>query len=357
MPAIESETFKERILIVDDDETVRGYLETLFSRRGYEIRTAKSGKEAINILSEEYFPVVIADLNMPDLRGIQVLDYIQQQEMMTAVLIITAYGSLDSVIEALRHGAYDYLTKPFASQILIHRVARAMEKIRMEKAARALSSQIVYAAEEERLRISRDLHDEIGQSLAIMKLTLMAIKNKILNNPAEDILPEIEGLAEHVETTMNEVSRISKDLSPSYVAEVGFSQALRLYIETFTKKTGIQVDSCLREIPQFHNPQQEIHLYRIAQEALTNIAKHSGATSVGIRLRNTEGDLYFSISDNGRGFDLSKEGRVGGMGLIGIRERVTILGGKVWIESESGSGTTIRMEIPYELPQAASVAK
>ena len=357
MHAIESETFKERILIVDDDETVRGYLETLFSRRDYEIRTAGSGKEAIHILSEEYFPVVIADLNMPDLRGIQVLDYIQQQEMMTAVLIITAYGSLDSVIEALRHGAYDYLTKPFASQILIHRVARAMEKIRMEKAARALSSQIVYAAEEERLRISRDLHDEIGQSLAIMKLTLMAIKNKILNNPAEDILPEIEGLAEHVETTMNEVSRISKDLSPSYVAEVGFSQALRLYIETFTKKTGIQVDSCLREIPQFHNPQQEIHLYRIAQEALTNIAKHSGATSVGIRLRNTEGDLYFSISDNGRGFDLSKEGRVGGMGLIGIRERVTILGGKVWIESESGSGTTIRMEIPYELPQAAGVAK
>ena len=357
MPAIESETFKERILIVDDDETVRGYLETLFSRRDYEIRTAGSGKEAIHILSEEYFPVVIADLNMPDLRGIQVLDYIQQQEMMTAVLIITAYGSLDSVIEALRHGAYDYLTKPFASQILIHRVARAMEKIRMEKAARALSSQIVYATEEERLRISRDLHDEIGQSLAIMKLTLMAIKNKILNNPAEDILPEIEGLAEHVETTMNEVSRISKDLSPSYVAEVGFSQALRLYIETFTKKTGIHVDSCLREIPQFHNSQQEIHLYRIAQEALTNIAKHSGATSVGIRLRNTEGDLYFSISDNGRGFDLSKEGRVGGMGLIGIRERVTILGGKVWIESESGSGTTIRMEIPYELPQAAGVAK
>ena len=227
----------------------------------------------------------------------------------------------------------------------------------MEKAARALSSQIVYATEEERLRISRDLHDEIGQSLAIMKLTLMAIKNKILNNPAEDILPEIEGLAEHVETTMNEVSRISKDLSPSYVAEVGFSQALRLYIETFTKKTGIHVDSCLREIPQFHNSQQEIHLYRIAQEALTNIAKHSGATSVEIRLRNTEGDLYFSISDNGRGFDLLKEGRVGGLGLIVIRERVTILGGKVWIESESGSGTTIRMEIPYELPQAAGIAK
>lgn len=348
MPATERDTFKERLLIVDDDEAVRGYLEALFSGRGYEIRTATSGKEALHILSDEYYPVVIADLNMPDIRGIQVLDYIQQKDIMTAVLIITAYGSLDSEIEALRHGAYDYLTKPFASQILIHRVSRAMEKIRMEKAARELSSQIVYATEEERLRISRDLHDEIGQSLAIMKLTMMAIKNKILNNPAEDILAEIEGLSGHVEATMSELSRISKDLSPSYVLEVGFSQALRLYIETFTKKTGIHVDSYLKEIPQFQNPQHEIHLYRIAQEALTNIAKHSGATSVEIRLRNAGSDLCFSISDNGKGFNLSKEERVAGMGLIGIRERVAILGGNVWIESDSGSGTTVRMEIPYE---------
>ncbi len=357
MPVNESETFRERILIIDDDEAVRGYLEALFLRRGYETRTANSGKEAINILADEYFPVVVADLNMPDLRGIQVLDYLQQKEVMTAVLIITAYGSLDSVIEALRHGAYDYLTKPFTSQILLHRVSRAMEKIRMDKAARELSSQIVYAAEEERLRISRDLHDEIGQSLAITKLTLMAIKNKIINNSSEGIISDIVGLAGQIEETMNEVSRISKDLSPSYVTEVGFSKAIRLYIETFTKKTGIQVDSYFRDIPQFQNSQQQIHLYRISQEALTNIAKHSDATSVEIRLRNTGSNLFFSISDNGKGFDPTKEGRVGGMGLIGMRERVAILGGKVWIESESGIGTTIRMEIPYELHQTTSITK
>jgi len=182
-------------------------------------------------------------------------------------------------------------------------------------------------------------------------------KNKIINNSTEDILSEIGGLAEHVEATMNELSRISKDLSPSYVVEVGFSQAIRLYVETFSKKTGIQVDSYLRDLPPFQNSQQEIHLYRIAQEVLTNIAKHAEATKVEIRLRNTGSNLYFSINDNGKGFDLLKEGRVGGMGLIGIRERVNILGGKVWIESDHGSGTTIRMEIPYELPQSTGYAK
>ncbi|MCC6545257.1 MAG: response regulator [Nitrospirae bacterium] len=348
MPSTESETFKERILIVDGDEIARGYLETLFSYHGYEIRTVKSGKEALHILSEEYYPVVVADLNMHDISGIQVLDYIQQKEIMTAVLIITAYGSLETVTEALRHGAYDYLTKPFTSQILIHRVSRAMEKIRMEMTAREVTSRIVYATEEERLRISRDLHDEVGQSLAIMKLTLMTIKNKILNNSSEDIISEIQGLARQVEETMNEVSRISKNLSPSYVVEVGLSQALRLYIETFTKKTGIHVDSYLSEIHRFQNSQNEIHLYRIAQEALTNIAKHSGATSVMIRLRNAGGILYFSISDNGKGFNLTKNERAAGMGFIGIRERVAILGGNVWIESDPGYGTTVRTEIPYE---------
>lgn len=353
---MESETFIEKLLVVEDDQTVREYLDALFSSKGYVVRTASKGEEAIDLLSKENFPVIIADLMLPDLRGIDILDYVHQKDLRSAVLIITAYRSMESVIEALRHGAYDYITKPFTSQILLHRVAGAMEKVRMERAARDLSSRIVYATEVERLRISRDLHDEIGQSLAIMKLTLMAIRNKLLNNSTEDIISEIEGLSSHIEETMNEVSRISKDLSPSYVIELGFSQALRLYIETFSKKSGIQVNSYLPETLTFQNPQQEIHLYRIAQEALTNIAKHSSAAVVDIRLRPLGNILHFSITDNGKGFDVSKGEKVSGIGLIGIRERAAILGGKVWIESKRGHGTTIRVEIPYGLSKSSNVA-
>lgn len=338
--------FMEKILVVEDDQIVQDYLRHLFSMKGYAVKTASTGGEALHILSEEYFPVIITDLMLPDLHGIETLRYVEEQGLHSAVLIITAYTSVDSVIDALRRGAYDYITKPFTSQILLHRVKRAMEKVHMEEITRTLSSRIIYATEEERARISRDIHDGIGQALATVKLTLKAIKNKLAGT--EEIGKEIDGLADYVEETMEEVSRISKDLNPSYVTEVGFSHALRLYLDTFSKKTGIQVHSSLPDVLSFQNTRQEIHLYRIAQEALTNIVKHSAATRVDICLNITERCLQFSISDNGKGFNDLKEERQGGLGLIGMRERTNILGGKVYIESTPGQGTTIKMEVPYD---------
>lgn len=338
------ESFEEKILIVEDDETVRDYIQNLFSIKGYAVKAASKGSEALHLLANEYFPVVLTDLILPDRRGIEILDFVQQKSIRSAVLIVTAYKSIDSVIEALRYGAYDYITKPFTSQILLHRVARAMEKVRMEETARNLSSRIVYATEEERQRISRDIHDGIGQSLAIIKLTLKAIRNKLTG--VKEVLSEIDGLAAFVEDTMEEVSRITKDLNPSYVTEVGFLHALRLYLETFSKNTGVQVHYNFPESLAFNNPQIDINLYRIAQEALTNIAKHSAATKVEIHLELAGNLIRFSIVDNGKGFDVMEGGRVG-LGLIGMRERMLSLGGKIWIESLPGQGTTVNMEVPY----------
>ncbi|MBI5755817.1 MAG: response regulator [Nitrospirae bacterium] len=342
---MDKKPFIEKILVIENDQTVRDFLRDLFSMKGYIVKTASKGREAIDILSVEYFPVILADLILPDLRGTAILDHVEQQGLSTAVLIVTAYRSIDLVIEALRHGAYDYITKPFAPQILLHRVAMAMEKIRMEEIARDLSSRIVYATEEERRRISRDIHDGIGQSLAIIKLTLKAIRNKLIDSA--EIIADIDGLATHVEETMEEVSRITKNLNPSCVTEVGFLHALRLYLETFSKKTGIQIHADVSERLSFQDVEQEIHLYRIAQEALTNIAKHSGATKVNIRLDLEEDHILFSIADNGKGFDEPQEKGKCGLGLIGMRERAAILGGKVYIESLPGQGTTVRTEVPY----------
>ncbi|MBI5038743.1 MAG: response regulator [Nitrospirae bacterium] len=340
------ESFIEKVLVVEDDRTVRDYLYDLLRIKGYKVKTVSSGGEALHLLSEEYFPVIITDLLLPDILGIEILSYLQKQDLHTAVLIITAHKSVDSVIDALRRGAYDYITKPFTSQVLLNRVARAMEKIRLEEMARGLSSKIIYTTEEERQRISREIHDAIGQALTIIKLTLKAIKNKYEH--VRDLPGEIEGLAAYVEETMEEVSRISKDLSPSYVSEVGFPKALHLYIETFSKKTGIHVRSFFPEGLFFQSPQQETYLYRITQEALNNIAKHSGATEVEIHLTFMNNQILFSIADNGKGFNGAPEGQKGGLGLLGIRERIAALGGNICVESVPNQGTTIRMEVPYD---------
>ncbi len=339
--------FTEHILVVEDDPAVRDYLQELFSSNGYLVRTASTGKEALSILANEYFPLLITDLMLPDLLGTEILKYVQQQEINSAVLIMTGFGSVESVIEALRQGAYDYITKPFSPQILLHRVARALEKIHMKEITRDISSKIVYAAEEERRRISRDVHDVLGQALAVIKLTLKAIRNKVPASEKE-ILSDIDGLSSHVEDTMNEISRITKNLNPSYVAELGFSKAIRLYIETFSKKTGIQVHSSLPDSFSFQDPQQNIHLYRIAQEGLTNVAKHSGATKVELNLKVADGLAHFSVEDNGKGFDKPQEDKLLGLGLIGMKERAAILGGRLSIESIPGHKTIIRVEVPYE---------
>jgi len=341
---MDSRPFEEKILVVEDDDIVRDYIQNLLSPKGYTVRAVSKGYEALDLISREYFPVILTDLILPDRRGIEILDFVHKKGIPSAVLIVTAYKSTDAVIEALRYGAYDYITKPFTSQILLHRIARAMEKVRMEETTKDLSSRIVYATEEERRRISRDIHDGIGQSLAIIKLTLTAIRKKIGGN--REIVSEIDGLATFVEDTMEEVSRITKDLNPSYVTEVGFLQAIKLYTETFSKNTGIQVHCSLPERLHFDNPKMDIHFYRIAQEAMTNIAKHSGATKAEIRLEQTGDIIRFSITDNGKGFNASEAGRTG-LGLIGMRERAFSLGGKVWIESMPHKGTTITMEVPY----------
>lgn len=345
--SVETNQIKENILVVEDDRTVREYLEELFSSNGYMVRTASTGKEALLILSNEYFPLIITDLRLPDLPGMEILSYVQKKDINTAVLIITGYASMDSVIEALRQGAYDYLTKPFSAQILLHRVARAFERIHITEIRRDISSRIVYATEEERRRISRDVHDVLGQALAVIKLTLKAIRRKVAESE-EEILSDIDGLSSHVEETMKEISRITKNLSPSYVSELGFAKALRLYIETFSKKTGIQVNLVLPEEFSLKDPQHDIHLYRIAQEALTNVAKHACATRVDISLIPADGLMYFSIEDNGKGFDKPQKEDMLGLGLIGMKERAAILGGKLIIESAPGQKTVIKVEVPYE---------
>lgn len=347
MPEKPDKQFKEQILVVEDDSTVKEYLQELFSCNGYSVSTASTGHEALQILDNEYFPLIIADLRLPDLLGTEILKYVQQQEINSAVLIMTGYSSIESVIEALRQGAYDYITKPFSPQILLHRVAGALEKIHMEETARDISSKIVYATEEERRRISSDVHDVLGQALAVIKLTLRAIRNKVPPSEGE-ILSDIDGLSSHVEDTMKEISRITKKLSPSYVAELGFSKAIRLYIETFSKKTGIQVHSTLPEGFSLQDPQHDIHLYRIAQEALTNVARHSCATRVDVNLTAADGLLHFSVEDNGKGFDKSQGEGLLGLGLIGIKDRAAILGAKLIIESAPGHKTTIKVEVPYE---------
>jgi signal transduction histidine kinase len=212
-----------------------------------------------------------------------------------------------------------------------------------------LSVRLLRAQEEERARLSRELHDEIGQALTAMSINLAEIGKRL---PAE-LAPSIEErLAETnalVKQTSQRISALALDLRPTLLDDLGLIPATRWYVSRYSERAGIDVQMEVVDLEERLDPEVETTLYRVVQEALTNVARHADATEVRLRLEGKSGSATALIEDNGRGFEAPEliEGVLGrGAGLVGMQERVALLGGSVTIESGRGEGTRLSVEVP-----------
>lgn len=213
---------------------------------------------------------------------------------------------------------------------------------------RALTQKIVSLQEDERARVSRELHDGISQLLVSAKFQFELVQNRLADDPgcAEDVKKGLAGLTEAIE----EVRRISHDLRPASLSDLGLQAALRQLGERFRERTGIRLLAETGSLPAEPAEDVSVALYRIAQEALTNIERHSGATEAGLTLALEGGQLLLRVTDNGCGFDADGDREVGeGIGLRNMRERLEHLGGVLSMDSAFGA-TTIEARIP--LPAA-----
>jgi two-component system sensor histidine kinase UhpB len=223
-----------------------------------------------------------------------------------------------------------------------------MEKMRLE---RKYLSQIIDAQENERRRISRELHDEIGQALYAIKFNLeMVDKDLPHTTPAiRGRLGEAKSLSSQ---TLMAMRQLALDLRPTMLDDLGLIPTLRWYIQNFSNRLGISSSFETIGLEEKLSPQIETAFYRIVQEALNNIAKHAQADRVEISLVKRDSKIFASIQDNGKGFDLGKvlhpESPERSFGIVGIQERVSLLGGQMEIQSRPGFGTLIAIEIPYE---------
>ena len=214
---------------------------------------------------------------------------------------------------------------------------------------RNLSEKLMVTLEEERKRISRELHDEIGQALSAINISVEIMeKNKDLKEGAPKKLTEIKNL---IEKTLDDIHRISYDLRPYMLDEFGLISALRWFADTYQERTGIEV-SVQIEGQESNLPQSiDTLIYRVAQEGLTNVSKHANARKVEILLDYHEDSLELVLRDDGKGFD-QKEAmqatfhELRGLGLFGIRERLALFDGTLSIESKHGKGTTLCARIP-----------
>jgi signal transduction histidine kinase len=218
-----------------------------------------------------------------------------------------------------------------------------------EKILGELLQQVVGAQEAERQRIARELHDATGQSLTAIALGLRGLETMMANESPVDI-KQIRELKLFGTNALGELRQLIADLRPPQLDDLGLVAALQWYIQSFEKRCSIQTDFVV-EGEQVRLPSEyETVLFRITQEALTNIAKHAHASHTMVKLEMYPREIQVTIKDDGVGFDpekiLNEEGKRAGWGLLGIQERTLLLGGQYEIDAAPGCGVQIRINIP-----------
>jgi signal transduction histidine kinase len=228
-----------------------------------------------------------------------------------------------------------------------HYIRLFKEARAMEENLRLLSNKVLTVQEEERKHISRELHDEIGQALTAVNVSIAMLR---AHGPDDEAFCGKVDRAQHLlEQSMNLVHQFARELRPSMLDHLGPVAALQNYVKGFVERTGIKIDIEGSMSLEQLNPQQGTVLYRVAQESLTNVYKHAQATRVKIRLRQLAQAVRMEIVDNGRAFSVSNPGNGSDrqpLGLLGMQERVRLVNGQFAIESVPRRGTTVRVEIP-----------
>jgi two-component system, NarL family, sensor histidine kinase UhpB len=289
---------------------------------------------------------------------------------LNALVLRAALGPLDrlrTVVERVQQGDVSVRAQPSPlDDAQLRRLAETLntmldEVARYEEQVRALSGRLIYAQEDERQRIARELHDDTGQVL-----TLLLIRLKLLETQpgAEAIGPQLTELRGIVASAIDQVRRLALNLRPPTIDQLGLFPSLRSLVTTFTESTGIETSLRLPRARVTLAPERTLAVYRVVQEALTNAAKHASAHHVTITVAADEGELRVLVADDGHGFVteplMNRAGRQrdggAGVGLFGMEERARLAGGTLQVRSAPGKGASVALHVPLARGEWASAA-
>ncbi len=314
---------------------------------------ASTFKEALDILSAKTIPfdIILLDLSLPDKTGITLIQDIVGMSLNAPVILLTGYVDLTFGVRSLSLGVSDYILKDELTALALYKsIIYSTERKRIisdleisEKRARSFAKQLNNVLEEERSRIAREIHDEFGQQLSSLKMTLSSLKK----NPGVhgDVGPILDNLVADVNTSIQTVRQIANELRPVLLDKLGLFAAIEWLVGEFEKKTGVTSRINVDVEQPVINKTLEINIFRICQEALTNITRHAEATMVNIRIENKNKLLCINITDNGKGIAPSTLHNRLSMGLLNMKERANLIGAELSIDSSSGKGTSIELKI------------
>lgn len=226
-----------------------------------------------------------------------------------------------------------------------------------EEQLRRLQIHVQQVREEEQLRLAREIHDDLGQALTALRIDLSRLRKKTVAAGPKAMQEKLDTMAGIVDDAMNTVHHISSALRPRILDDLGLAEAIAWQAEEFQRRTGISCDVTADDAEPDLPSEQATGLFRIFQEALTNVARHSGATRVTVSLELASGTLVLLVADDGRGIRPEEIANPLSYGLLGIRERVHAMAGEVEISGEAGAGTRVKVSIPLLLEATGKKAE
>ncbi|MEN3365510.1 MAG: hypothetical protein V7606_2784 [Burkholderiales bacterium] len=390
-----------KVLLVNDDSASLLALTSLLTyasnENDYEVVVAKSGQEALRQVLNHDFAVILLDVSMPGMDGFEAAEAIHSHPRSASVPIIfvTAhYADEINKLKGYQKGAVDYLFTPIIPKILQSKVMvfvelakknlqlqhqteqlaklntelqeqrkQDLEHINERKLAeealrqsreelRQLASYQERIKEDERKRIAREIHDELGQNLLALRIDVSLLHTRtgtthpILNRKVHAVL-------DHIDSTMKAMRLIINNLRPT-VLDLGLNAAMEWQVKEFQRRTGIICELLMPEEELILDDERATALFRILQESLNNILRHAQASCAQIELYSDNGILSMKVADNGVGMFPGCRRKANSFGLVGIKERVSSLGGELIIENGPDKGTTVRVSIPMEGTSAES---
>jgi len=351
------------VLIVDDDLTARETLVAMLEGEHYDLQLAKDGTQALQMLEQIQPDLILLDVMMPGMDGYEVCRRVRSTPQFAEVpiILLTALDDRASLVRGIESGADDFLSKPADRRELtarvrtITRLNRYRTLMEQRENIRRMAERTVTAQEEERQRISRELHDDLGQALTTHLLALRNLQED-LSLPVESMFERLQALHDQSYEILVKIRRLARDLRPPVLDALGLKVAMQTYCTEFTRRTHLPVifeaETSLPPFPDIYN----ITFYRILQEALTNIVKHSRASQVWVDLSLEDDKINLTVQDNGIGFSEEKT-QSDGIGLTGLLERITIAGGTLNINSTPRHGTILSAQFPLSNHINAEEAK
>ncbi len=401
-----------KILYVDDEEINLLNLRLSFEQ-DYQIITACSGQEGLDIFSQDKdIGLVISDHRMPGMTGVEMLTEMYKMNPESIRIILTAYSKAENIMDAINQGhIYQYIMKPwdhFDLKLIIEH-AKTAYTLRMENKSltiklaekntnllevneklmivnevlkadikrrqkvehclkeseenllnskqrlRELSGALLSAQDNERRRIAMELHDELGQSMAVLKLHISSIKNQLNSSEEldkEHIRDRLEELRLLINDLIESTRNLSRELWPMMVDDLGIDAAFDNLSSSFLNISGLKTKMHNSGIRLLLSIERQRHLYRIVQESLNNVIKHAKAQNLTVCIDSLEDTIKIDIEDDGVGFDvdsvLKRTGINRGIGLQSISERIKMLDGILEVESSPGKGTSLHFTLPVE---------